>query len=68
MGGTRGCGCRRARRLRCVQDDDDAALAEEDEDTLREADVETDAEAGPAGEPRPPDVDAAAEEVSPAGD
>ena len=30
-----------------------------DEDTLREAD--------PAGEPCPPDVDAAAEEVSPAG-
>jgi hypothetical protein len=43
---------------------DDAALAEED--ALGAADEE--AEADPAGEPRPPGVGAAAEEFSPAGD
>ena len=33
-----------------------------------EADEEPDEEADPAAEPRPPDVDPAAEEFSPAGD
>ena len=47
-------------------DDDDAVLA--DEDTLWAADEEAVAETDPAGEPRPPVVDPAAEEVSPAGD
>jgi hypothetical protein len=43
-------------------DDDDAAFAEED--ARREADEETDR----PGPPRPPAADAAAEEVSPAGE
>ena len=47
-------------------DDDDAALAEEDEDAYREADA--DAEPDRPGASRPPGVDAAAEDVSPAGD
>ena len=47
-------------------DDDAAALAEED--ALREAAEEEDAEPDAPGAPRPPAVDAAAEEVSPAGD
>ena len=48
-------------------DDDDAALAEED--ALREADEEEDAEPDtPGAPPRPPDVDPGAEEVSPAGE
>ncbi len=48
--------------------DDDAALAEED--ALREADEEEEEDAEPdtPGAPRPPAVDAAAEDVSPAGD
>ena len=46
--------------------DDGAALAEED--ALREADEEEDAEPDTPGAPRPPDVDPGAEEVSPAGE
>ena len=47
-------------------DVDDAALAEED--ALRAADEEADADADALGAPRPPAVDAGAEEVSPAGE
>ena len=47
-------------------DDDAAALAEED--ALREAGEEEDAEPDTPGAPRPPDVDAVGEEVSAAGD
>ena len=47
---------------------DDAAAALAEEDALREAAGEEDGEPDTPGVPRPPDVDAAAEDVSPAGD